>query len=208
MPASSSCCSVLPAPGKSTLLNILGGLDRATSGTCRFKGLDLMTLDDSRLTAFRRDHIGFVFQFYNLIPSLTARENVALVTEIAQGSDDARGSARSRRARRSHGSLSGAAFRWRAAASRHCPRHRQAAGGAALRRADRRPRQQDRHSRAGGARCRQPGARHVDGDHHPQCCDPGDCASLCHLRRRPHCRDVTPTPTGARPPRSAGEDAA
>jgi putative ABC transport system ATP-binding protein len=70
--------------GKSTLLNILGGLDRATSGKCAFRGLDLSTLDESRLTAFRRDHIGFVFQFYNLIPSLTARENVALVTEIAR----------------------------------------------------------------------------------------------------------------------------
>ncbi len=70
--------------GKSTLLNILGGLDRGTSGTCRFRDLDLMNLDDRSLTTYRRDHIGFVFQFYNLIPSLTARENVALVTEIAR----------------------------------------------------------------------------------------------------------------------------
>jgi putative ABC transport system ATP-binding protein len=70
--------------GKSTLLNILGGLDRATSGSCRFKHLDLMRLDDRGLTTFRRDHVGFVFQFYNLIPSLTARENVALVTEISR----------------------------------------------------------------------------------------------------------------------------
>ncbi len=69
--------------GKSTLLNILGGLDRATSGVCRFRHLDLTRLDDSSLTAFRRRYVGFVFQFYNLIPSLTARENVALVTEIA-----------------------------------------------------------------------------------------------------------------------------
>ncbi len=70
--------------GKSTLLNILGGLDRASGGICKFKGLDLATLDDQRLTLYRRDHVGFVFQFYNLIPSLTARENVALVTEIAR----------------------------------------------------------------------------------------------------------------------------
>lgn len=69
--------------GKSTLLNILGGLDRATSGTVRFRGEDITRLDDRGLTAFRRAHIGFVFQFYNLVPSLTARENVALVTEIA-----------------------------------------------------------------------------------------------------------------------------
>ena len=70
--------------GKSTLLNILGGLDRATSGTVYFRGRDITHLSDSELTEFRRAHIGFVFQFYNLVPSLTARENVALVTEIAE----------------------------------------------------------------------------------------------------------------------------
>jgi putative ABC transport system ATP-binding protein len=70
--------------GKSTLLNILGGLDRATSGSVRFRDHDLTALDDEGLTAYRRDHVGFVFQFYNLIPSLTARENVSLVTEIAR----------------------------------------------------------------------------------------------------------------------------
>lgn len=69
--------------GKSTLLNILGGLDRPTSGTVLFKNRDLTRLDENALTAFRRQHVGFVFQFYNLIPSLTARENVGLVTEIA-----------------------------------------------------------------------------------------------------------------------------
>ena len=70
--------------GKSTLLNILGGLDHATSGTARFRDHDLTSLDDAGLTAYRRDHVGFVFQFYNLIPSLTARENVNLVREIAR----------------------------------------------------------------------------------------------------------------------------
>jgi len=69
--------------GKSTLLNILGGLDHATSGRVLFHGTDLTGLDDRRLTRYRRDHVGFVFQFYNLVPSLTAYENVALVTEIA-----------------------------------------------------------------------------------------------------------------------------
>jgi putative ABC transport system ATP-binding protein len=69
--------------GKSTLLNILGGLDRATSGTVRFQDHDLTNAGDRELTRYRREHVGFVFQFYNLIPSLTARENVALVTEIA-----------------------------------------------------------------------------------------------------------------------------
>jgi putative ABC transport system ATP-binding protein len=69
--------------GKSTLLNILGGLDVPTSGTVHFRGHDLTAADDAELTRYRRLHVGFVFQFYNLIPSLTARENVSLVTEIA-----------------------------------------------------------------------------------------------------------------------------
>ncbi len=68
--------------GKSTLLNILGGLDVATSGRVLYRGQDLTAADDAALTEYRRHHVGFVFQFYNLIPSLTARENVALVTEI------------------------------------------------------------------------------------------------------------------------------
>ncbi|MDU8927344.1 ABC transporter ATP-binding protein [Alisedimentitalea sp. MJ-SS2] len=69
--------------GKSTLLNILGGLDRATSGTAAFDGRELTTMNDRALTRYRRDHVGFVFQFYNLMPSLTALENVELVTEIS-----------------------------------------------------------------------------------------------------------------------------
>ncbi|NNE24038.1 MAG: ABC transporter ATP-binding protein [Rhizobiales bacterium] len=69
--------------GKSTLLNILGGLDTATSGLARFKDLQLTGIGEHELTLYRRHHVGFVFQFYNLIPSLTALENVALVTEIA-----------------------------------------------------------------------------------------------------------------------------
>jgi putative ABC transport system ATP-binding protein len=69
--------------GKSTLLNILGGLDVPTSGRVLYRDSDLTQADEAALTAYRRRHVGFVFQFYNLIPSLTARENVALVTEIA-----------------------------------------------------------------------------------------------------------------------------
>jgi len=68
--------------GKSTLLNILGGLDVPTSGDVIYKDHNLTTAGEAALTAYRRTHVGFVFQFYNLIPSLTARENVALVTEI------------------------------------------------------------------------------------------------------------------------------
>ena len=70
--------------GKSTLLNILGGLDAPTSGTVFYGDHNLSVYDDTALTRYRREHVGFVFQFYNLIPSLTARENVALVTEIAR----------------------------------------------------------------------------------------------------------------------------
>ena len=70
--------------GKSTLLNILGGLDVPTSGQLSYKGWDLTNVGEDTLTLFRRNCVGFVFQFYNLIPSLTARENVALITSIAR----------------------------------------------------------------------------------------------------------------------------
>jgi putative ABC transport system ATP-binding protein len=70
--------------GKTTLLNQLGGLDMQTGGELWYRDLDLAGADEMQLTHFRRDSVGFVFQFYNLIPSLTARENVALITEIAR----------------------------------------------------------------------------------------------------------------------------
>jgi putative ABC transport system ATP-binding protein len=69
--------------GKSTLLNILGGLDVPSTGSVRYRDHNLTAADERHLTQYRRDHVGFVFQFYNLIPSLTARENVELVTDIA-----------------------------------------------------------------------------------------------------------------------------
>lgn len=74
--------------GKSTLLNIVGGLDRPSSGTLRYRDHDLSTADDEELTLYRRRYVGFVFQLYNLIPSLTARENVSLVSEIAENPMD------------------------------------------------------------------------------------------------------------------------
>jgi len=70
--------------GKSTFLNIVGGLDTASSGQVWFGDMELTALDEGGLTRYRRDHVGFVFQFYNLVPSLTARENVQLVTEISR----------------------------------------------------------------------------------------------------------------------------
>ena len=70
--------------GKSTLLNIIGGLDVPSGGQVLYRDIDLTRADEAALTAYRRQHVGFVFQFYNLIPSLTALENVALVTEISE----------------------------------------------------------------------------------------------------------------------------
>jgi len=69
--------------GKSTFLNIIGGLDKASEGSVHYGSQEITAMNDRALTAYRRDHVGVVFQFYNLIPSLTARENVALVTDIA-----------------------------------------------------------------------------------------------------------------------------
>jgi len=76
--------------GKSTLLNILGGLDAPSAGVARWRDHDLVGADESELTRYRREHVGFVFQFYNLIPSLTVLENVALVNEIASSPFDPR----------------------------------------------------------------------------------------------------------------------
>src|SRR5271169_5920226 len=70
--------------GKTTLLNNLGGLDVPTAGELSYRGTDLTSANEDQLTRFRRERVGFVFQFYNLIPSLTARENVGLITEIAE----------------------------------------------------------------------------------------------------------------------------
>ncbi|EAQ80420.1 ABC transporter ATP-binding protein [Blastopirellula marina] len=74
--------------GKSTILNLVGGLDQPTSGEVLFRGEDLTSASNRRLTAYRRDHVGFVFQFYNLAPNLTARENVLTATEIARDPAD------------------------------------------------------------------------------------------------------------------------
>lgn len=76
--------------GKSTLMNMIGGIDRPTRGTITFKETNLNELEDRQLTRFRRDHVGFVFQFYNLIPTLSAAENVATATEIADNPMDPR----------------------------------------------------------------------------------------------------------------------
>ena len=115
--------------GKSTLLNLIGGLDRATGGRLLFGGTDLAALDERALTLYRRRHVGFVFQSYNLIPSLTAGENVALGTDRRRA-----GAARRRRRWPLVGiaelsdRFPAAAFRRRAAARCRRARRRQAAG--------------------------------------------------------------------------------
>ena len=119
--------------GKSTLLNNLGGLDVPTDGSLTYRGQDLTHAKEQDLTRFRRNSVGFVFQFYNLIPSLTARENVALITEISldpMAPEDALGLVD---LGGSHGSFSLAALGRPAAARGHRPRDCEAARSVALR---------------------------------------------------------------------------
>ena len=154
--------------GKSTLLNIIGGLDTPTSGKVLYRDTELTSADESALTAYRRRHVGFVFQFYNLIPSLTAEENVALVTEISDepmAPGEALGLVKLDQ-RRDHfpAQLSGGEQQ-RVAIARA---NRETAVGAPLRRAHRRARYLHRHRRAGGARTRERGYRHHDRRHHTQ----------------------------------------
>ena len=118
--------------GKSTLLNILGGLDAPTSGEARWRDHNLVGADDAELTRYRREHVGFVFQFYNLIPSLTVLENVALVNEIAEKPLDPR-EVLSLVGLQAARPLSFAAFRRRAAARCGGSRDRQIAGRIAVR---------------------------------------------------------------------------
>ena len=131
--------------GKSTLLNILGGFDVPTSGRVFYRGQQLTDFDDAALTRYRRENVGFVFQFYNLIPSLTARENVALVTDIARKPMKPSRCAGAGRSHRAAGSFSGAALRRRAAARGDRPGGRQESGRAAVRRADGCTRRPHRH---------------------------------------------------------------
>ena len=118
--------------GKSTLLNIMGGLDTATGGFVSYRGKDLTKATEKELTEYRRFHVGFVFQFYNLISSLTAKENVAVVTEIASNPMVPEECTGPCRINRQAGSFSRPALRRRAAARGHCPRHFQKPGGASL----------------------------------------------------------------------------
>ena len=139
--ASSSCCSAPRAAASPRCSTSSAGSTCRPAARCAIRDHDLTAADERELTRFRREHVGFVFQFYNLIPSLTARENVALVTEIAA---QPHGPAREALALVGLGDrlrpLPGAALRRRAAARRDRARDRQAARRAAVRRADRRAR--------------------------------------------------------------------
>ena len=175
--------------GKTTLLNIMGGLDHPTSGKLFFKDLELTGLSDRELTDYRRRHVGFVFQFYNLVPSLTAYENVALVTEISE------------RPMRPDEALELVGLEAR---MHHFPA--QLSGGeqqrvAIARAIAKRPAVllcdeptgalefENRNQGHRGAARRQSSARHHDADHHPQCQHPGGCGPGPVLRRWPDLED-------------------
>ena len=175
--------------GKTTLLNIMGGLDHPTSGKLFFKDLELTGLSDRELTDYRRRHVGFVFQFYNLVPSLTAYENVALVTEISE------------RPMRPDEALELVGLEGR---MHHFPA--QLSGGeqqrvAIARAIAKRPavllcdeptgalELENRNQGHRGAARRQSSARHHDADHHPQCKHPAGCGPGPVLRRWPDIED-------------------
>ena len=129
--------------GKSTLLNILGGLDTATSGRAAWRDHELTGSSEEELTRYRREHVGFIFQFYNLIPSLTVLENVQLVAEIAADPIEPKAALELVGLGGQAPSFSFPAFGRRAATRRRRARHRQAPRRAPLRRADGRARRGD-----------------------------------------------------------------
>ena len=141
--------------GKSTLLNILGGLDAPTSGEATWRDHDLVNAGDDGLTRYRREHVGFVFQFYNLIPSLTVLENVALVNEIADKPLDPREALALVGLTRAARPFPVATLRRRAAARRGRPRDRKITRRPLVRRANRRARLRHWQAGAGGHRSRQ-----------------------------------------------------
>ena len=142
--------------GKSTLLHLCGAMDRPTSGRLLFDGRDLAALDDEALTVVRRDRVGFVFQFFNLLPTLTLGDNIMLPAllsgcERTRSPGPRHGPRRACRHRAPAGTLSAAGVRRRNAARRHRPRPGPSAGPAHRRRTDRQPRFRQRRGRARAA---------------------------------------------------------
>ena len=194
--------------GKSTLLNIIGGLDVPTSGEVFYRDTELTRADEAALTGYRRRHVGFVFQFYNLIPSLTAAENVALVTEISDHPMTPEEALRLVDLSPRATPFPGAALRRRAAAGGHRACHREASGRAPLRRADRRARHLDRHRRARGAGAGQHRARDDDGRDHAQRRDRGDGRPRHPPGRRPRASPRRRGRPSSRPANCHGDAAA
>ena len=139
--------------GKTTLLNLIGGIERATSGTVTIAGTNVAGLRAKELTAYRRDRVGFVFQFFNLVPTLTALENVQLLAEATGPDAEQRSRARvgAGRARRGRGPVPRGAVRRAATAGGDRPGAGEGAAAAVVRRADREPRPRYRTAGAGRA---------------------------------------------------------
>ena len=147
--------------GKTTLLNILGGMDRLTSGHVLLAGEDVADYSRKRLTTYRRHEVGFVFQFYNLLPNMTALENVQIASQLCKDPLPADEVLR-------QVGLGERMLRRRAAARGHCPRAGKAAEAAAVRRADRRARRPDRQADLIPAAGAEPRGRHDRRHHHAQ----------------------------------------
>ena len=167
--------------GKSTLMHILAGLDRPTSGTVTIDGTEITTLGDTDLTKLRREHIGFIFQFFNLLPMLTAEENITLPLSIAGEKPDGAWLEQLidlGRADRPAQAPAVRALRRPAAARRDRARARLEADGRLRRRADRQPRLEDRRRDPRAAPRGGRGDRPDDGDGHPR--------PALGVDRRPH----------------------
>ena len=187
--------------GKSTLMHLLAGLDRPTNGRVKIGGEDITEMPDKQLTKLRRRHIGFVFQSFNLLPMLTAEENILLPLSIAGRKPDKRRGRvadRPRRPRRAPRPQAVAALRRPAAARRDRPRARLAADRAVRRRADRQPRLDLGHR---GARAAARGRRarpSDDGHGHPRPARRGGRRPRAVPRRRRASSTTSPSPTRSR----------
>ena len=187
--------------GKSTLMHILAGLDRPTVGQVTIAGQDITHLDDNDLTLLRRDHIGFIFQFFNLLPMLTAEENIVLPLKLAGGKPDAEWLERAHRQgrpRRPPQPPPVRALRRPAAARRGRPRARLAAERDVRRRADRQPRLDDQRRDPRPAARLGRHARPDDRDGHPRRARRGDRRPRAVPRRRRDRRGPRPRPAPTR----------
>ena len=195
--------------GKSTLMHILAGLDKPTSGEVSVAGVEITTLDDTALTKLRRDHIGFIFQFFNLLPMLTAAENIVLPLKLAGGKPDEAWldrADRQGRARRPPQPPPGGAVGRPAAARGGRPRARVAPERDVRRRAHGQPGLDDRRRDPRAAARLGRHARPDDGDGHPRRARRGDRRPRPVPRRRPHRPRPRPLDRARDPRRAGGGD--